>query len=277
MKNNILISKFIKTIYSLPIVLIFIVSIFTSCGDKKKDSEENEEVEVAEVDVPAKVNELSQEEKDEGWKLLFDGKNTEGWRGYNKDSFPSQGWVVEDGAIKVQGTGSGEAGGPGDIIYDEQFKDFELTLEWKVSEGGNSGIFYLAQEIEGEPIYTSAPEMQILDNDKHPDARLGTDGNRQAGSLYDLIPAKPQNAKPVGEWNKISILVYRGTVVHNQNGENVVEYHLWTDNWKEMVKNSKFKDWENFLNAGGEDKQGFIGLQDHGDDVWFRNIKIKKL
>jgi hypothetical protein len=277
MKNNILISKFIKTIYSLPIVLIFIVSIFTSCGDKKKDSEENQEVEVAEVDVPAKVNELSQEEKDEGWKLLFDGKNTEGWRGYNKDSFPSQGWVVEDGAIKVQGTGSGEAGGPGDIIYDEQFKDFELTLEWKVSEGGNSGIFYLAQEIEGEPIYTSAPEMQILDNDKHPDARLGTDGNRQAGSLYDLIPAKPQNAKPVGEWNKISILVYRGTVVHNQNGENVVEYHLWTDKWKEMVKNSKFKDWENFLNAGGEDKQGFIGLQDHGDDVWFRNIKIKKL
>ncbi|WP_155827774.1 DUF1080 domain-containing protein [Gillisia sp. JM1] len=277
MKNNILISKFIKTIYSLPIVLIFIGSILTSCGDKKKDSEENQEVEIAEIDVPAKVNELSQEEKDEGWKLLFDGKNTEGWRGYNKDSFPSQGWVVEDGAIKVQGTGSGEAGGPGDIIFDEQFKDFELTLEWKVSEGGNSGIFYLAQEIEGEPIYTSAPEMQILDNDKHPDARLGTDGNRQAGSLYDLIPAKPQNAKPVGEWNKISILVYRGTVVHNQNGENVVEYHLWTDNWKEMVKNSKFKDWENFLNAGGEDKQGFIGLQDHGDDVWFRNIKIKKL
>ncbi len=277
MKNNILISKFIKKIYSLPILLIFIGSILTSCGEKKKDSEENQEVEVAEVEAPAKVNELSQEEKDEGWKLLFDGKTTEGWRGYNKDSFPSQGWVVEDGAIKVQGTGSGEAGGPGDIIYDEQFKDFELTLEWKVSEGGNSGIFYLAQEIEGEPIYTSAPEMQILDNDKHPDARLGTDGNRQAGSLYDLIPAKPQNAKPVGEWNKISILVYRGTVVHNQNGANVVEYHLWTDNWKEMVKNSKFKDWENFLNAGGEDKQGFIGLQDHGDDVWFRNIKIKKL
>jgi len=266
-----------KKNYSLPIILIFIASILTSCGEKKKSSEENEELTVAEVDTVAKVNELSQKEKDEGWKLLFDGKTTEGWRGYNIDSFPSKGWIVEDGAIKVQGSGSGEAGGGGDIIYDEQFKDFELTLEWKVSEGGNSGIFYLAKEVEGEPIYTSAPEMQILDNDKHPDARLGKDGNRQAGSLYDLIPAKPQNAKPVGEWNKVSILVYRGTVVHNQNGENVVEYHLWTDDWKEMVKNSKFKDWENFLNAGGEDKQGFIGLQDHGDDVWFRNIKIKKL
>ena len=277
MKKNILISKFTKKFYSLSIALIFIGSIFTSCGEKKKSSEENQDVTVAEVDSVAEVNELSQKEKDEGWKLLFDGKTTEGWRGYNKDSFPSDGWIVEDGAIKVQGTGSGEAGGAGDIIYDEQFKDFELTLEWKVSEGGNSGIFYLAQEIEDEPIYTSAPEMQILDNEKHPDARLGKDGNRQAGSLYDLIPAKPQNAKPAGEWNKISILVYRGTVVHNQNGENVLEYHLWTDNWQEMVKNSKFKDWENFLNAGGEEKQGFIGLQDHGDDVWFRNIKIKKL
>lgn len=277
MKKNILTSTFTNRIYSLPVMLILIGGTLTSCGEKKKDAEENQDTTVAEVEAVAKVNELSQKEKEEGWKLLFDGKTTEGWRGYNKDSFPSQGWVVEDGALKVQGTGSGEAGGGGDIIYDEQFKDFELTLEWKVSEGGNSGVFYLAQEIEGEPIYTSAPEMQILDNDKHPDARLGKDGNRQAGSLYDLIPAKPQNAKPVGEWNKISILVYRGTVVHNQNGENVVEYHLWTDQWKEMVKNSKFKDWENFLNAGGNDKQGFIGLQDHGDDVWFRNIKIKNL
>ena len=277
MKKTILITKNIKKIYSLPVALILIASLLTSCGEKKKDTDEIQEVEVAEVASVAKVNELSQKEKDEGWKLLFDGKSTDGWRSYNNKAFPTKGWIVENGAIKVQGSGAGEAGGGGDIVYDEQFKDFELTLEWKVSEGGNSGIFYLAQEIEGEPIYTSAPEMQILDNDKHPDARLGKDGNRQAGSLYDLIPAKPQNAKPVGEWNKVSILVYRGTVVHNQNGENVVEYHLWTDNWKEMVKNSKFKDWENFLNAGGKDKQGFIGLQDHGDDVWFRNIKIKKM
>lgn len=259
----------------------FAICLLVSCGESEKKSAENDQVEETEevmgTNEEVKLNELTAKEKEEGWRLLFDGETTEGWRGYNKDSFPSKGWVVEDGALKVLGSGSGEAGNGGDIVFDEEFKDFELSLEWKVSEGGNSGIFYLAEEIEGEPIYTSAPEMQILDNERHPDARLGKDGNRQAGSLYDLIPAKPQNAKPAGEWNTAKILVYRGTVVHSQNGENVVEYHLWTDQWEDMVKNSKFKDWPAFLNAGGEDKKGFIGLQDHGDDVWFRNIKIKDL
>lgn len=266
-------------ITSLSIMMIFSIFILVSCNQKKESESSNENKETMEEkgDKPAELNELSAKEKEEGWELLFDGETTKGWRGYLKDSFPSQGWTIEDGALKVQGSGAGEAGGGGDIIYDEQFKDFELSLEWKVSEGGNSGIFYLAEEIEGEPIYKSAPEMQILDNEKHPDAKLGKDGNRQAGSLYDLIPAKPQNAKPVGEWNSIKVLVYRGTVVHSQNGENVVEYHLWTDEWKEMVADSKFAGWEHFINAGGEDKEGFIGLQDHGDDVWFRNIKIRKL
>ncbi len=269
-------SKIKTEINLLPFLALLVL---TGCGESKEKPEEDQNLENTEIAMQeeTKMNALSQKEKEEGWELLFDGETTEGWRGYNKDSFPSQGWVIEDGALKVIGSGAGEAGNGGDIIYDEEFKDFELSLEWKVSEGGNSGIFYLAEEVEGEPIYTSAPEMQILDNERHPDARLGKDGNRQAGSLYDLIPANPQNAKPAGEWNKASILVYRGTVVHNQNGENVVEYHLWTDQWEEMVKNSKFKDWENFLNAGGEDRQGFIGLQDHGDDVWFRNIKIKRL
>jgi hypothetical protein len=173
----------------------------------------------------------------------------------------------------------GEAGAKdgGDIIYDRKFKDFELTFEWKVSPGGNSGVFYLAQEIPGRPIYESAPEYQILDNERHPDAKLGKNGNRKSASLYDLVPANPQNAKPAGEWNTGGIMVYQGTVVHSQNGENVVEYHLWTDDWKKMVADSKFKDWPEFLNAGGENHEGYIGLQDHGNDVWFRNIKIRIL
>lgn len=222
---------------------------------------------------PTTLNTLTPQEVKDGVILLFDGKSTDQWRGYEKTDFP-KGWNIEDNAIHCIGSGKGEAGQGGDIITKEKFKNFELTLEWKISEGGNSGIFYLAQEIPGEPIWKSAPEMQVLDNEKHPDAKLGVDGNRQAGSLYDLIPAKPQNAKPAGEWNTVKIMVYRGTVVHYQNGVQVLEYHLWTDDWKKMCANSKFKDYIYFVDTAPE---GFIGLQDHGDDVWFRNIKIKIL
>jgi hypothetical protein len=210
-------------------------------------------------------NTLTQKEIDEGWVLLFDGKTMDNWRGYCMDIVPSA-WSVDSGTIHVHGR--------------KKYKNFELSLEWKVSEGGNSGIFYLAQEkcatdtTSGQPIFESSPEMQILDNERHPDAKLGKDGNRQAGSLYDLIPAKPQNAKPAGEWNHVKITVYRGTVIHWMNGENVLEYHLWTDAWKAMCAESKFKDWPDFINIAEE---GYIGLQDHGDDVWFRNIKIKEL
>lgn len=263
---------------NLLMTFVFLLSFaLIGCKEKKKDNPPEETEVMEEKSTTTPVNELSDREKEEGWKLLFDGKTTRGWRGYNKEEFPDHGWKVEDGKLLMEGSGAGEAGGPGDIIFDEKFKDFELSLEWKISEGGNSGIFYLAQEVKGEPIWKSAPEMQILDNEKHPDAKLGKDGNRQSGSLYDLIPADPQNVNPVGEWNKVKIMVYRGTVVHTMNGENVVEYHLWTDDWKKMVENSKFKGMKDFINVGGENHEGYIGLQDHGDEVWFRNIKIKKL
>jgi hypothetical protein len=233
---------------------VIAVGITASCGSAKK---------------------VSKTDTGKGSTMLFDGKSTAGWRGYNKTAFPEKGWEVVDGTLHCIGSGAGEAGGAGgDIIYDKKFSNFELSLEWKISEGGNSGIFILAQEIPGEPIYKSSPEMQILDNERHPDAKLGVDGNRMAGSLYDLIPAKPQNTKPAGQWNQVKIMVYQGTVVFTQNGANVVEFHLWTDDWKKMVSNSKFKDWEWFLNTA---KEGYIGLQDHGNDVWFRNIKVKEM
>ena len=245
-------------------------------GTGKKADTNTEENGVTEV---AELNALTQAETDDGWVMLFDGKNTTGWRGYAKDSFP-KGWqITEEGELFCPGSGKGEAGGvdQGDIIYgDKQFGNFHLKLEWKISEGGNSGIFYLGQEKdEWATIWRTAPEMQILDNERHPDAEAGVDGNRQAGSLYDLIPAKPQNAKPAGEWNSAEVKVYKGSVWHFQNGEEVLEYHLWTPEWNEMVADSKFPE----LNPNWADvaTEGYIGLQDHGDDVWFRNIKIKEL
>ncbi len=186
---------------------------------------------------------------EEGYITLFDGKTLDGWRGYGMDAAPTS-WNVDDGAIHLVGSGTGEAQmeGGGDLIFPHKFKNFELELEYKISKGGNSGIFYLAQEAvtneDGEdvylPIWQSASEYQVLDNDNHEDAKLGVDGNRQSASLYDMIPAKPQNAKPYGEWNKAKITVYKGTVIHSQNGENVLEYHLWTPKWKQMLKDSKF-------------------------------------
>lgn len=206
---------------------------------------------------------------EEGWVYLFDGKSMEGWRGYNKETFPGEGWIVEDGALKCVARGGG-----GDIIYDKKFGNFELSFEWRISEAGNSGVFILAQEIPDQPIYMSAPEFQILDNDNHPDAKAGRDGNRTASSLYDLIPANPQNSKPIGEWNSAAIIVDKGKVTHIQNGAVVVEYELWSDTWRAMVADSKFRDWPNFVDPA---KEGYIGFQDHGDDVWFRNIKIREL
>jgi hypothetical protein len=228
---------------------------------------------------------------DENVVVLFDGSSTEGWRGYNKEALPSR-WSIEDGALKVSGSGTGEgqSGQGGDIIFDRKFTNFELTFEYKVAKGSNSGVFFYAKELPGRPIYISSPEYQVLDNENHPDAKLGKDGNRKSASLYDMIPAVPQNAKPFGEWNTGGIMVYKGTVVHYQNGEAVVEYHLWTPEWNALINASKFREgnpnwadsFELLTSKMGKDdagnlEGGYIGLQDHGDDVWFRNIKVKIL
>ena len=265
-----------KRIFALALV-IAATSFMVSCGGgaKKEAAAEEAAEEVVEVEEVAAPNSLTEAEKEDGWALLFDGTNSTGWRGYQQESFPEN-WQVVDGTMYSKESGRGEAGAVngGDIIYDKVFENFKLKLEWKIGEGGNSGIFYLAQE-EKDKIWRTAPEMQVLDNERHIDAELGTDGNHQAGSLYDLIPAKPQNAKPAGEWNEVEIIVYKGTVIHKQNGEKVVEYHLWTPEWNEMIAGSKFPtynpDWVNVAS------KGLIGLQDHGDDVWFRNIKIKEM
>ncbi|HSG68181.1 MAG TPA: DUF1080 domain-containing protein [Bacteroidales bacterium] len=252
----------------------FIAPILMMGCNYQGDQQEGVTEEVTIQETVQKPNTLTAQELEDGWILMFNGLTSDGWRSYNGEAFPEKGWEVVDGTLHVLGSGRGEAGGGGDILFDRKFSNFELSLEWKVAEGGNSGIFYLAQEIPGDPVWKSAPEMQILDNERHPDAKLGVDGNRAAGALYDLIPGKFEAVKPAGEWNQAKVMVFKGTVVHTMNGENVLEYHLWTDDWKAMVANSKFKDYENFMDPATE---GYIVLQDHGDDVWFRNIKIREL
>ncbi len=220
--------------------------------------------------ISAQDNTLTKKEKRKGWKLVFDGTTTNGWRGYNKQAFPEKGWNIDQGSLHCMPKGGG-----GDIILVEKLTNFELSLDWKIGEGGNSGIFIFGREVEGKPIYFSAPEIQVLDNERHPDAKNGKNGNRKAGSLYDMIPATPQNAKPAGEWNNIRIVAKDAHIVVFQNNVKVVEFTMGTEEWKKMCEDSKFKNWPDFVNNTG--KEGYFGLQDHGDDVWYKNIKLKVL
>lgn len=276
------------------------VALLTACcGEKKcncdcaacancenKAAEATTEEAVAEI-VENEQYDLSKLKQDaEGYYILFDGTSLDGWRGYGQDAVP-QSWENDGESIHLKGSGTGEAQaeGGGDLMFAHKFTNFTLELEYKISKGGNSGIFYLAQEAkdaEGNylPIWQSCSEYQVLDNANHVDAQLGVDGNRQSASLYDMVPASPQNAKPFGEWNKAKIVVFKGTVIHYQNDEKVLEYHLWTPKWKEMLDNSKFCKGGEFPYAYGmmieEGKNGgYFALQDHGDDVWYRNVRIK--
>lgn len=220
------------------------------------------------------VNQLSQKEKRAGWVSLFNGKDFTGWRQVSGDKMPVN-WVIEDNAMKVliaEGKKPGQGAG-GDIIYDAgKFKNFELSIDWKASEMGNSGIFYNVREVPGKPIYYAAPEIQVLDNINATDNKIAS---HLAGSLYDMLPADPKTVKPAGKWNNIVVRVQDGHVTHIQNGVEVVRYTLWTPEWDKMVENSKFKNFPGFKE--GIAKEGYIGLQDHGYPIWFRNIKIREL
>ncbi len=221
-----------------------------------------------------KVNKLSKTEKKEGWTLMFNGKNFDGWRQCNGTEMPAN-WIIEEDAMKVF-TGKGKKpgqGANGDILYPgKKFKNFEFSIDWKASKMANSGIFYNVREVPGKPIYYAAPEIQVLDN---VDATDNKKDNHLAGSLYDLLPADPATINPTGKWNTCLIKVKDGKVTVSMNGKKVVSYTHWTPEWDEMVKNSKFKNFEGWTE--GIDKEGYIGLQDHGYPVWFRNIKIREL
>lgn len=209
-------------------------------------------------------NRLTPAEEAAGWRLLFDGASLEGWRGYRQQSVPA-GWSAEDGVVAFTPVARGEA----NLITTEQFGDFELSLEWKIGPGGNSGIFYRATEEERAPYWTG-PEMQLLDNDGHGDGR---NPKTSAGSNYALHAPSEDVVRPVGEWNHVQIVVDGARVEHWMNGTRVVAYELWSREWEAAVARTKFREWPGY----GRARRGHVGLQDHGDPVWFRNIKIREL
>ncbi|MFD2099028.1 3-keto-disaccharide hydrolase [Flagellimonas iocasae] len=221
-------------------------------------------------------NHINVDEAKNGWKLLWDGKTADGWRGARLDEFPDKGWVMEDGVLTVLSTGGEESAAGGDIVTTEQYGDFELMVDFKLTEGANSGIkYYVNTDLNKGPGSSIGLEYQILDDAVHPDAKLGNhEGSRTLASLYDLIKADPDKpANPIGEWNTAHIISKDNYVEHWLNGMKVLEYERGNDEYKKLVSESKYKVWPNF----GEASTGPILLQDHGDRVSFKNIKIKSI
>lgn len=204
-----------------------------------------------------------------GFKNLFDGKTTKGWHSYNKITVGSA-WEIQDGALHMNPKTKGTDGG-GDLVTDKEYSNFHLKYDWKVAPGANSGlIFFVHEDPKFNQTYLTGPEMQVLDNEGHKDGKIT---KHRSGDLYDMLKSTSEPVKPVGEWNKAEIIANKGKLTFMLNGAKILETTLWDDNWKALIAGSKFKTWEGF----GTYKTGKIALQDHGDEVWYKNITIKEL
>ena len=257
----------IKHISFLILGLFITFSFLVDCVNKKHNTNETDDSgSMTVISGEEQYNVLTNIEKEDGWQLLFDGKTTNGWRGFNRESIGS-GWTVEDGFLVAPGLG-GDIGG--DVIYEEEFENFDLKLEWKVTQGGNSGIFFHVLEGDYPAVYATGPEYQIIDDIGFPQK---LEDWQTSGANYAINPPENAKIKPAGEWNSSEIIVNGPHVVHYLNGIKVVEYDLWTKEWEELVKKSKWKNYPDY----GKAKKGHIGLQDHGNKIYFRNIKIKVL
>ncbi|MCJ8167064.1 DUF1080 domain-containing protein [Pontibacter sp. E15-1] len=205
------------------------------------------------------------------WTTLFDGQSIQGWHTYGQDAV-GKAWKIDEGALYLDPSAKSDGQGGGDLVTDNAYDDFHLKLDWKIAKNGNSGIIFYVQEepAKYQNTYNTGLEMQVLDNDGHPDAKIN---KHRAGDLYDLVASSPETVKPAGEWNHVEIISKDGTLELFQNGTKVVTTTLWDDNWKTMVTGSKFAempDWGTF-------KSGKIALQDHGNAVWYKNIMIQEL
>jgi hypothetical protein len=252
------------------VLLSIILACVAACGERQEPQPEPET-----AAPPEPVNEAAEASASDAdapgeWVVLFDGSNLDAWRAYNGDA-PGEGWKIEDGTLVLDVGPDVEEMTAGDLITRDQYENFELELEWKISEGGNSGIFYGVRELpEEEVAYTTGIEMQVLDDARHPD---GQAAETSAGACYALYAPENKELRPVGEWNSVRLVVKDGHVEHWLNGRKIVEYQIGSEDWNQRVANSKFADWPHFAKY----RRGHIGVQDHSDRVWYRNIRIREL
>jgi len=256
----------IKTVLLILFGLFFGFAFLVDCVHKKSNTEISDGVLQTKMDSEKTVNTLSAQEKEGDWVLLFDGETLNGWRDFKSENI-GDGWTVEDGSLVALGKG-GDSGG--DIITDSVYESFDLKLEWKILEGGNSGVFFHVLEEDYPAVYATGPEYQLIDDIGFPEE---LENWQTSGANYAMHPPANTKIKPAGEWNTTEIIVEGPNVIHFLNGVKVVEYKLWTDEWNELVNNGKWDDYPDY----GKAMNGHIGLQDHGSKIWFRNIKIKEL
>ncbi|HLL43648.1 MAG TPA: DUF1080 domain-containing protein [Segetibacter sp.] len=255
------------------LIIVFWATIIISCKSTK----------VATIDTPAQTavmgntsanpNSLSAQESKDGWQLLFDGTTTNGWHTYGYDAV-NKGWAVADSALHLDVATKNDwpQNESKDILTNDEYDNFHFKTDWKIAPNGNSGIIFYAHEDKAKfkNTYETGPEMQVLDNAGHPDAKII---KHRAGDLYDLISSSSEPVKPAGEWNHAEIISNKGKLDFFLNGVHIINTTMWDDNWKQMVAASKFKSMPDFATF----KKGKIALQEHGEEVWFKNIKIKKL
>ena len=242
---------------TLIIIAAISVSLF-SCGETKNSKHKEQ---------------MERTTNDTGWISLFDGNSLKGWHNYGKITV-GEAWKIADGAFYLDTTkkkGWQTAAG-GDIVTNEEYENFHLMVDWKIAAGGNSGIIFNIHEdtTKYKYVWQTGPEMQVLDNALHPDSKII---KHRAGDLYDLITSSPETVKPAGEWNHAEIISNNGQLDFFLNGSKVVSTTMWDDQWKKMISGSKFKEYADF----GTYKKGHIALQDHGNTVWYKNVKIKRL
>lgn len=265
------------------LIALFTLSLTTSCEDGRNDKvADNESIGDFSVINSPQIEIADNKADSEGYIMLFDGTSLNGWRGYNDNKIPSN-WNVESGVLKLTSNSAYKNQARGDLIFTRKFRNFELSIDWMVAEGSMSGVLYLVNEINGLPINAVSPKCQIIDDNNHPEAKNDKEGKHRSCALYEMMAPTLANSRPSGNWNTTKIRVNNGNVEHYLNGKLVLHYTLWSPQWEEMLASSRFnrEAWpeahEQLKNCGGPSHEGYIGLQDLGSEVWFRNIKIKVL